>query len=172
MNNFGVGEYWRWKFLIMECSPQIISQLHPAIKTQLCSNNGHKNISKQTTNNRSQTNRLPLTIGLPTATLWTWLEWNQTKRCLVNVGLKYWKYDFLFLCRESGWGDIPYLNEGTPVRSPFGKPTAEEWSTTRYFISTYAKTICLGLSLGSWLEQLSRLRGPRREGASLVTKSC
>ncbi|KAJ8433087.1 hypothetical protein Cgig2_014135 [Carnegiea gigantea] len=26
--------------------------------------------------------------------------------------LKYWKYDFLFVCRESGWSDVPDWNEG------------------------------------------------------------
>ena len=51
-----------------------------------------------------------------------------------NSKLKYWKYDFLFLHRESGWGDVPDWNEGKRVRSPFGKPTAEERRTARYFM--------------------------------------
>ncbi|KAJ8419343.1 hypothetical protein Cgig2_003520 [Carnegiea gigantea] len=48
--------------------------------------------------------------------------------------LKYWKYDFLFLRRESGWGDVPDWNEGKPIRQPFGEPTAEERQTARYLM--------------------------------------
>ncbi|KAJ8433142.1 hypothetical protein Cgig2_007106 [Carnegiea gigantea] len=47
--------------------------------------------------------------------------------------VKYWKHDFLFLRRESGWGDDPDWNENKPVRNSFGEPTAEERRTTRYF---------------------------------------
>jgi len=47
--------------------------------------------------------------------------------------VKYWKYDFLFLHRESCWGDVPDWNEGQPVWNPFGEPTADERRTTRYF---------------------------------------
>jgi len=48
--------------------------------------------------------------------------------------LKYWKYDFLFLHRELGLGDVPHWNKGKPVRSTFGEPTAEERRTTHYFV--------------------------------------
>lgn len=48
--------------------------------------------------------------------------------------VRYWKYDFLFLRRASGWGDVPTWNEGKPVRNPFGEPTAEERRTARYFM--------------------------------------
>ena len=37
--------------------------------------------------------------------------------------VKHWKYDFLFVRRELGWGNIPNLNEGKPIRNPFGEPT-------------------------------------------------
>ena len=47
--------------------------------------------------------------------------------------VKYWKYDFLFLHQESGWGDVPDWNEGKPARNPFGEPTAEERRIARYF---------------------------------------
>jgi len=47
--------------------------------------------------------------------------------------VKHWKYDFLFLHRESSWGDVPNWNEGKPVRNPFGEPTADERRTARYF---------------------------------------
>ena len=40
--------------------------------------------------------------------------------------VRYWKYDFLFLRRTSGWGDVPDWNEGKLVRNPFREPTAEE----------------------------------------------
>jgi len=48
--------------------------------------------------------------------------------------LKYWKYDFLFLRRESGWSDVPDWNEGKPIRNPFGEPKAEERRMVRYFM--------------------------------------
>ncbi|KAJ8419987.1 hypothetical protein Cgig2_025350 [Carnegiea gigantea] len=48
--------------------------------------------------------------------------------------LKYWKYDFLFLRRESGYGDALDWNEGKPVRSPFWEPIVEEQRTARYFM--------------------------------------
>ena len=47
--------------------------------------------------------------------------------------VKRWKYNFLFLRRESGWEDVPYWNEGKPVRNPFGEPMADEQRTARYF---------------------------------------
>jgi len=40
--------------------------------------------------------------------------------------LKYWKYDFFFIHRESGWCDVPDWNEGKLARSPFREPTAKE----------------------------------------------
>ena len=46
---------------------------------------------------------------------------------------KHWNYDFLFVHRESGWGNIPDWNEGKPIRNPFGAPTAEDKKTVRYF---------------------------------------
>jgi len=47
--------------------------------------------------------------------------------------VKYWKYDFLFVQRELGWGDVPDWNEHKPMRKPFGELTAEERKTTRHF---------------------------------------
>ena len=47
--------------------------------------------------------------------------------------VKHWKYDFLFVHRESGWGNTPDWNEGKPIRNPFGAPTVEEKKTTRCF---------------------------------------
>ena len=47
--------------------------------------------------------------------------------------VKHWKYDFLFVHRESSWGNIPNWNEGKPVKNPFGAPTVEERKTARYF---------------------------------------
>jgi len=49
------------------------------------------------------------------------------------------KYDFLFDCREAGWGDLPDWNDGKLVRSSFGESTAEETKTTHCF--TYRKMI-------------------------------
>jgi len=47
--------------------------------------------------------------------------------------VKHWIYDFLFVRRESGWGNVPDWTEGKPVMNPFGKPTAEERKTACYF---------------------------------------
>ncbi|KAJ8434745.1 hypothetical protein Cgig2_001948 [Carnegiea gigantea] len=47
--------------------------------------------------------------------------------------VKHLKYDFLFLRRESGWGDVPDWNEGKPMRNPFREPTVNEQRTVRYF---------------------------------------
>jgi len=47
--------------------------------------------------------------------------------------VKHWKYDFLFVRRESGRGNIPDWNEGKPVRNLFGAATAKEKKTARYF---------------------------------------
>ncbi|KAJ8419891.1 hypothetical protein Cgig2_017701 [Carnegiea gigantea] len=47
--------------------------------------------------------------------------------------VKHWKYDFLFLRRESGCGDVPNWNKGKPVRNPFREPTVDERRTARYF---------------------------------------
>ena len=51
----------------------------------------------------------------------------------MKSNVKHWKYDFLFVRRESGWGDVTDWNEGKPVRNPFGEPTTEERKTARYF---------------------------------------
>ncbi|KAJ8419943.1 LOW QUALITY PROTEIN: hypothetical protein Cgig2_020753 [Carnegiea gigantea] len=47
--------------------------------------------------------------------------------------VKHWKCDFLFVRRESAWGNIPEWNDGKPVKNPFRAPTAEEKKTARYF---------------------------------------
>jgi len=47
--------------------------------------------------------------------------------------VKHWNYNFLFVCRESGWGNIPNWNEGKPIRNPFGEPTTVEKNTICYF---------------------------------------
>ncbi|KAJ8431148.1 hypothetical protein Cgig2_026745 [Carnegiea gigantea] len=47
--------------------------------------------------------------------------------------VKHWKYDFLFVRRESGWENVPDWNEGKPVRNPFGEPMAEERKMACYF---------------------------------------
>ena len=47
--------------------------------------------------------------------------------------VKNWKYDFLFVRRETGWGDLPDWNERKPVRNPFGELTNTGKRTARYF---------------------------------------
>ena len=47
--------------------------------------------------------------------------------------VKYWKYGFLFVRCDSGWGDISDWNEGKSVRNPFGEPMAEERKMAHYF---------------------------------------
>jgi len=51
-----------------------------------------------------------------------------------NSKVKNWKYDFLFVHRDSGWGDLPIWNKDKPLRNPFGEPSDEEQKTTRYFL--------------------------------------
>ncbi|KAJ8426754.1 hypothetical protein Cgig2_029423 [Carnegiea gigantea] len=66
-----------------------------------------------------------------------WYCFNNRSGCITAIEkkskVKHWKYDFLFVHRESGWGDVPDWNEGKPMRNPFGEPTAEERKTARYF---------------------------------------
>jgi len=47
--------------------------------------------------------------------------------------VKHWKYDLLFVHRESGWGNVPNWNKGKPVRNLFVVPTTEERKMARYF---------------------------------------
>jgi len=47
--------------------------------------------------------------------------------------VKYKRYNFLFVHRESSWGNVPGWNEGKLVRKPFREPTAEERKTAHYF---------------------------------------
>ena len=47
--------------------------------------------------------------------------------------IKYWKYDFLFVRRVSGWGHAPVCNEDKSIRNPFGAPTPKEKKTVHYF---------------------------------------
>jgi len=66
-----------------------------------------------------------------------WYFFNYRSRFMTAIEkkskVKHWKYDFLFVRRESGWGNIPDWNEGKPVKNPFGEPMAEERKTARYF---------------------------------------
>jgi len=68
---------------------------------------------------------------------------------------KHWKYDFPFLHRESGWGDVPDWNEEKLVRNPFGEPSANEQRISRYFQFYIRQDDKPRPSLGSWLKQLS-----------------
>jgi len=45
----------------------------------------------------------------------------------------HWKYNFLFVRQDSGWGDVPDWNECKPLSNPFGEPTAEERKMAHYF---------------------------------------
>ncbi|KAJ8428264.1 hypothetical protein Cgig2_000326 [Carnegiea gigantea] len=48
--------------------------------------------------------------------------------------VKHWKYGFLFIRWELGWGNIPDWNEGKPIKNPFRAPTAKEKKTAYYFL--------------------------------------
>jgi len=50
-----------------------------------------------------------------------------------NSKVKYWKYNFFFVHRESSWGDVPVWNEDKPIMNPFRPPTPEEKKTVGYF---------------------------------------
>ena len=47
--------------------------------------------------------------------------------------VKYYKYHFLFVHYELGWGDVLDWIEGKLLRNPFGEPMAEERKTSHYF---------------------------------------
>lgn len=47
--------------------------------------------------------------------------------------VKNWKYNFLFVCREDGWGDVPDWNDEKPCKEAIGIPSPEEKVTAEYF---------------------------------------
>jgi len=47
--------------------------------------------------------------------------------------VKNWKYYFLFIRRDAGWGVLPHWKDGKPVRNPFGEPIEDKSKTTCYF---------------------------------------
>ncbi|KAJ8442013.1 LOW QUALITY PROTEIN: hypothetical protein Cgig2_033777 [Carnegiea gigantea] len=51
--------------------------------------------------------------------------------------VKYRKYNFLFLHREPGWGDVPNWDEGKPVWNPFGEHTVDEQYQTRAGLTVF-----------------------------------
>ncbi|KAJ8419411.1 hypothetical protein Cgig2_025508 [Carnegiea gigantea] len=62
-----------------------------------------------------------------------WYCFNNKKGFLMAIEkktkVKNWKYDFLFIRCETGWGDLPDWNKGKPVRNPYGEPTDAEKRT-------------------------------------------
>ena len=48
--------------------------------------------------------------------------------------VKHWKYDFLFVSRDSGWGDLPGQYKEKPIRNPFTELFDEEMRTACYFL--------------------------------------
>ena len=67
--------------------------------------------------------------------------------------VKHGKYDFFFLRRESGWGDVPDWNEGKAVRNSIGAPIAEDKKTTHYFHYFVREDVKARPSQNSWRKQ-------------------
>ena len=80
--------------------------------------------------------------------------------------VKNWKYDFLFVRRDSGWGDLPAWDKEKPIRNPFG-PFDKERRTTRYFLCYIGEDDRPRPIPEFMADVIVRCRGPRKERANL-----
>ncbi|KAJ8425252.1 hypothetical protein Cgig2_015859 [Carnegiea gigantea] len=79
-------------------------------------------------------------------------------------------YNFLFVHRDSGWGDLPGWNEGKPIKNPFGEPFDEERRTARYFLYYIRPDDCPKPIPKFIVEVIESVQGPEKRKEQVRAK--
>ncbi|KAJ8444805.1 hypothetical protein Cgig2_014994 [Carnegiea gigantea] len=80
-----------------------------------------------------------------------------------KLKVKHWKYDFLFVCRDVGWGDLLRWNEEKRVRNPLGESSDEEQKMARYFLYYIREDDCLRPVPKFMAEVIESIQGPEKK---------
>ena len=73
--------------------------------------------------------------------------------------VKHWKYDFLFVHRESGWGNVPDGTRVSLLGTPFGSPQLRKEKWPQFYIQEDDKRQPIPKFMAQMIESM---RGPEK----------